>query len=219
VSVVEDLFDYEELRATELATMFVAQVARPVLVLGSSQSDDVLDPSKLASTTLRRRRGGGGLVLLRPSDLWVDWWLPAGEPRWSPDVRVSSIRAGAWWASALSERTTSRVVVHDGPLEGALAHRVVCFAGRGPGEVFIDGQKAVGLTQWRVRQGVLVSTVLRAEPTTDVLGYLREVPDGLRSVLDDEALGSLDVGDAEALVETLREVSSSAEPRRRRFAD
>ena len=55
----------------------------------------------------------------------------------------------------------------------------MCFAGRGPGEVFVDERKAVGVTQWRVREGVFVSTVLHAGPTTDVLRYPREVPDGL----------------------------------------
>ncbi len=219
MSVAEDLYDYDELRATEVAVMFVAQVTRPTLVLGSSQSEEVLDASKLASTTLRRRRGGGGLVLLRPDDLWVDWWMPAGDPRWSPDVRVSSVQAGTWWSSVLGARTTSRVAVHDGPVEGALAHRVVCFAGRGPGEVFVGDRKAVGLTQWRVREGILVSTVLHAESTTDVLTYLRTVPEGLRDALDHEALGSLDVGNVDGLVEALRDASQSAPPRRRRLAN
>jgi lipoate-protein ligase A len=216
---VHELYDYDELRGTRVAAMFVGQVTRPTLVLGSSQSDDVLDATKLASAALRRRRGGGGLVLLRPDDLWVDWWLPAGDRRWSSDVRVSSVRAGAWWAGVLSERTDARVTVHEGPLEGAPAHRVVCFAGRGPGEVFLDDRKAVGLTQWRVREGVLVSTVLRTGPTAGVLEYLRAAPSGLRAALDGEALGSRDAGDTETLVEALRTQSESPAPRHHRIDD
>ena len=35
---------------------------------------------------------------------------------------------------------------------------VVCFAGRGPGEVFVGRRKVVGLSQWRARQGALFSS-------------------------------------------------------------
>jgi hypothetical protein len=35
---------------------------------------------------------------------------------------------------------------------------LVCFAGRGPGEVFQSGRKLVGLTQWRSREGALFSS-------------------------------------------------------------
>jgi hypothetical protein len=95
--------------------------------------------------------------------------------------------------------------VHEGALEGEVEFRLVCFAGRGPGEVFVDERKTVGLTQWRVREGVFVSTVLHAGPTTDVLEYLREVPSGLDQALDHQTLGSLTLGDREDfLAEVLR---------------
>jgi lipoate-protein ligase A len=194
---VEDLYNYGELRLLEVATVFVAQVDRATLVLGGNQSADVLDPSLDSARSVRRRRGGGGLVLLRPEDLWIDWWIPQGDVRWSHDVRVSSIQVGAWWAHALRTRAPGDVRVHEGPLEGEVDFRLVCFAGRGPGEVFINERKTVGLTQWRVREGVFVSTVLHAGPTTDVLEYLREVPRGLDQALDHETLASLSLGDRE----------------------
>jgi lipoate-protein ligase A len=202
---VEDLYDYGELRQLEVATVFVAQVARATLVLGGNQSADVVDPSRDPTLKVRRRRGGGGLVLLRPEDLWIDWWIPHGDLRWSHDVRVSSVQVGAWWADALRTHTSGDVRVHEGALEGEVEFRLVCFAGRGPGEVFVDERKTVGLTQWRVREGVFVSTVLHAGPTTDVLEYLREVPSGLDQALDHQTLGSLTLGDREDfLAEVLR---------------
>lgn len=206
---VDDLYDYSVLRRLGEATMFVARVARPTLVLGGSQSPDVVDASKLGSTSLRRRRGGGGLVLLRPDDLWIDWWIPSSDPRWSFDVHVSSIQAGTWWASVLREFTSGVVSVHEGSLEGERTFRLVCFAGRGPGEVFIDDRKTVGLTQWRVREGVFLSTVLHAEETSDVIEYLAAVPEGLRTALDHEVLASLEHADRDTVVLRLRQISGS----------
>jgi lipoate---protein ligase len=200
---VEDLYDYDELRRLDVPTVFVAQVNSGTLVLGGNQSSDVVDVARAPTMALRRRRGGGGLVLLRPDDLWIDWWIPHGDPLWSPDVRVSSIQVGSWWADALRERTSDEVYVHDGALEGDPTYRVVCFAGRGPGEVFVNTRKAVGLTQWRVREGVFVSTVLHAGPTTDVLEYLRDAPAGLEDALDHHTLTSLSLGDRDSLAEQL----------------
>ena len=98
--------------------------------------------------------------------------------------------------------------MHEGPLEGDDAHRVVCFAGRGPGEVFVNDRKAVGVTQWRVREGVFVSTVLHAEPTADVLDYLKFVPAGLADALDHHALSTLESVDAASTLAQLRAVSA-----------
>ncbi|MHB8379600.1 MAG: hypothetical protein ACYDB2_06755 [Acidimicrobiales bacterium] len=204
---VDDLYDYRVLRRLEDATMFVAHASQPTLVLGGSQSSDVIDVTKLGPTLLRRRRGGGGLVLLRPDDLWIDWWIPQGDSRWSKDVHVSSIQAGTWWANVIRAVTSGTVTVHEGGLEGETAFRVVCFAGRGPGEVFVDGRKTVGLTQWRVREGVFLSTVLHAEATSDVLDYVAFVPEGLRDALDHGALSSLESADANLIVKNLRTVS------------
>ena len=209
--IADDLYDYVSIRRSDKATMFVfARTERPTLVLGGSQPVDVLDPVKSARTPVRRRRGGGGLVLLRPEDLWIDWWIPRDDERWNYDVHVSSVRVGQWWADALRERV-SGVQVHEGSLEGDHAHRVVCFAGRGPGEVFVDERKVVRVTQWRVREGVFVSTVVHAEPTTDVLEYLRVVPPGLGDALDHHALSTLASVDAASTLAQLRAVSAPSD--------
>jgi len=199
-----ELYDYDSLRSKREATMFVVRAERAMIVLGSAQSIEILDAPRVGETPLRRRRGGGGLVLVRPDDLWVDWWIPVDDPRWRSDVHASSRMVGQWWADVLKAVVRGAVTVHDGPIEGDRAHRLVCFAGRGPGEVFVDGIKAVGVTQWRVREGTFVSTIMHAHPSDVVLGYLKEVPEGLAPALEHQVLSSItDIG-AEVIVESLR---------------
>ncbi len=204
---VENLYDYDAVRQLRDATMFVAKVDSATLVLGSSQPIDVLELDRLDSIVLRRRRGGGGLVLLRPGDLWIDWWIPQGDERWSNDVHVSSIRSGKWWQSALNLFVNGAARVHNGSLEGDPALRVVCFAGRGPGEVFVDARKAVGLTQWRVREGIFVSTVIHGSPSNEIVDLLREPPPGILEALDHHVLLTLGVGEPEDLLQALIKVS------------
>jgi lipoate---protein ligase len=199
-----ELYDYDELRQEVQATMFVVHTSRPTLVLGSTQSTELLNWEQVGAVPVRRRRGGGGLVLLQPGDLWIDWWMPAGDPRWRSDVHASSGMVGQWWADVLRDVIDGVITVHDGPLEGDPAYRLVCFAGRGPGEVFVDDKKAVGLTQWRVREGIFVSTVMHAHASNDVLRFLRVVPDGLERALAHQVLSSFTGISRENLIASLR---------------
>ena len=116
-------------------------------MLGSTQAaPSVVD----GGPAVVRRRSGGGAVLVTADDpLWVDVDLPAGDPLWSNDAGRSFLWLGRAWAAALG----GGAEVHDGPFEPGRWGRAVCFAGRGPGEVFVDGAKAVGLAQRRTRGG------------------------------------------------------------------
>jgi len=202
-----ELYDYDAVRSEPEATIYAVRPDRATLVLGSAQSIDLLDEERVGDVALRRRRGGGGLVLLRPGDLWIDWWIPAADARWRRDVHASSRMAGQWWADVLRPMVHGAVTVHDGPLEGDPAHRLVCFAGRGPGEVFVDDRKAVGVTQWRVREGLFLSTVMHAHDSVDVLRYLKDVPAGLAEALGHQVLSSLVDASPEDLIEALRRSS------------
>jgi hypothetical protein len=111
---------------------------------------------------------------------------------------------GQSWADVLRAVVAGDVTVHEGALEGDAAHRLVCFAGRGPGEVFVDDKKVVGVTQWRVREGIFLSSVMPTHASSDVLDYLKGVPEGLDQVLEDLVLPSLTDADPASLTEALR---------------
>ena len=190
---VEELYDYDALRRLRSPTVFVVRTSKPTFVLGGSQSTSVINDQRRAEVALRRRRGGGGIVRLHPDDVWIDWWLPADDPRWSNDVHVTSHRVGEWWGEVLTERVTLPVHIHLGALEGEISWRVACFAGRGPGEVFVGERKVVGVTQWRVREGVFISSVLHAQPSSAIMEILATVPEGLDAALAHHTLESLDL--------------------------
>ena len=108
---------------------------------------------------LARRRGGGGAVYLGPGEqLWLDAWIPRDDPLWLLDVSAAAEWVGAWWTGALAGLGQQGFDVHHGrSLPGDLGD-LVCFAGRGPGEVFHRARKVVGLSQWRAREGALFSS-------------------------------------------------------------
>jgi lipoate-protein ligase A len=138
-------------------SVVVYEVARPVLVLGSSQRDDAVDWERVErrGAEVVRRRSGGSAVLVEPgAAVWVDVTIPPGDPLWDHDVGRAFHWLGASWAEALSG---AGVDCHwyDGPMQKTPWSAWVCFAGLGPGEVTAEGRKVVGLSQRRTREGVL----------------------------------------------------------------
>jgi hypothetical protein len=74
---------------------------------------------------------------------------------------------------------------------------LVCFAGRGPGEVFVGDRKLVGLSQWRSREGALFSSCayVRWDPRPMVELFNLDDPTrgGLADDLASAGIGLLDV--------------------------
>jgi lipoate---protein ligase len=136
--------------------VWVHRVDRPALVLGSAQRPEVADAAacEAAGVEVVRRRSGGGAVLLVPGEvLWVDVLVPAGDPLWDDDVGRAPGWLGDAWAAALGATgAPGPLAVHRGPMLRTPWSDLVCFAGRGPGEV-IDpaGAKVVGISQRRTR--------------------------------------------------------------------
>ena len=155
------LFDVERFRSEPLRAVVVQDVPGPTLVLGSTQDEGLVSAPALAAggVQLARRRSGGGAVMLVPGgQLWLDAWIPRDDPLWVTDVVEAAEWVGAWWVDALASCGLAGFVVHRGRSEPGPVGDVVCFAGRGPGEVFAGRRKVVGLSQWRARQGALFSS-------------------------------------------------------------
>lgn len=161
----------------------VNEVSHPALVLGSAQSDGVVDRDLLEARgiDLARRRSGGGAVLLVPGEhVWIDVVLPATDPLWSDDVAGSAWWLGERWAAAVHPEA---VVHRDGMRRRELA-RLVCFAGVGPGEVSVGGRKLVGISQRRTRSWARFQCVVhRRWNPTDTLALLAVRPDGLERAM------------------------------------
>ena len=139
-------------------------VDRPGLVLGSTQRLETADQrrAEAAGAEVLRRRSGGGAVLLYPGrQVWVDFFVPAADPLWSDDVAHAALWVGELWSAVVGSFVAEPVSVHSGRLVADRWGRLVCFAGAGPGEVFVGGLKVVGVSQRRSRDRARIQTTAR----------------------------------------------------------
>ncbi len=130
-------------------------ITSPALVLGSTQSADVVDQQacRRGGIEVVRRRSGGGAVLLLPGSVtWLDVIVPAGSPGWADDIHAPMVWLGRHIADVLGELVGERIIsVHEGPMVSSAWSSAVCFDGLGAGEVLLDGSKLVGISQRRTR--------------------------------------------------------------------
>ena len=158
-------FHRRELPGDRRRHVWLLDVDRPALVLGSAQPDDHVDRDAAlrAGIDVVRRRSGGGAVLLVPGQvLWVDVVIPPGDPLWDDDVGRAFHWLGDAWATALTELGVDAAAWH-GPMRRSPLSDRVCFAGLGPGEVTVDGRKVVGLSQRRGRAGARFQCAVLSE--------------------------------------------------------
>lgn len=156
----------------------VCDVETAGFVLGSTQPAGHVDPARAAAAGVevcRRRSGGGGVLVLPAALLWLDVFVPAGDPLWHDDVGRSFAWLGAALAAGVASATGAEVRVHAGGLETTAWSRWLCFAGLGPGEAWIAGtgepsgeppRKFLGLSQRRDRSGAWLRAMvlLRHDP-------------------------------------------------------
>lgn len=151
-------FHARSLVDTATAEVWVFEVERPALVLGSSQPGDSIDEAAVASGgyELVRRRSGGGAVLLEPGDVtWFDAVVPATRLR---ELGLGDDVAGAmrWFGHRVAEALAAvsiEAAVHDGPMVTTTWSSLICFDGLGPGELVVDTAKLVGISARRSRLG------------------------------------------------------------------
>ncbi len=145
-------------RQPEVPAIGVCTVRGPAVVLGSTQSERVVDAdrARAAGIEVARRRSGGGAVLVTPDDpVWIDVWVPTAHPLWRRDVAHAFDWLGDAWVDALASIGQTGLVAHrQGYLACTRWSGLVCFGGVGTGEVVTPaGRKVVGLAQRRNRAG------------------------------------------------------------------
>jgi len=186
-----DWFDVERYRRSARRLVVVRAAGLDALVLGSTQPRSLVDGvrAQAEGVAVVRRRSGGGAVRVVPGDpLWVDVWLPRGDPLWHDDVVDAARWVGEWWSSALRAAGARGLSVHAGPSVRGPWSAVACFAGLGPGEVEAEGRKVVGVSQWRSRQGALFQTcayrLVDPRPLVDLLDPRSAPPEGWEALAD-----------------------------------
>jgi len=203
------LFDVAPFRALTNRHAVIRKVSHPTLVLGSTQRVDTINTERAAQVGVEvvRRRGGGGAVLLRPDDhLWIEAWIPREDPLWDADVAVAAGWVGAWWSAALAARGAVQWVVHEGRAVPGKHGALVCFSGKGPGEVFTHDRKVMGVSQWRGKEGALFHTCAYTRwdprPLVELLNVAGSSRGGLVEDLAGAAIGlnDLELVDAELTV-------------------
>ncbi|MSV57111.1 MAG: hypothetical protein F2909_00735 [Actinobacteria bacterium] len=128
---------------------------QPAIILGSTQERSLINEKACLANKIEivKRRSGGGIVFLaEDSTIWIDVEIPREHSLWLKDVGDSSLWLGEVFKKELSELCDVKLELHRDALIKTAWSSLICFAGRGPGEVFSqDGRKVVGISQRRTR--------------------------------------------------------------------
>ncbi len=175
-------------------------VASPVLVLGRSARDPVIDEAALGrhGIPVAHRRSGGGPVLWDPGLLALDVVLPPGHPlalpdvtlayRWFGEAVAAGLRASGVAAAAVPLARARALAARSDP-DSVRAARA-CFGGVSPWEVLDPwDRKLAGLSQARRRTGTLLQCGILLAADTALLAEVLESDPGERALLA-RALGA-----------------------------
>lgn len=161
------------------------------VVLGSTTPEEMVDRAVAHQHGLElvRRRSGGGAVVVAPgAQVWLDLFLPAGDPLFDTDIARTALWLGERWAEAFQAlEVRGPIEVHHGGLAEGRFGRLACFSGLGPGEVTVAGAKVVGCSQRRDRFGAWLHSMAlldqRQVDLADVLNLDAGARAGLRMTL------------------------------------
>jgi lipoate-protein ligase A len=142
--------------------IWVVEVTRPALVLGSAQGRGRAEIDARVErlgfdVDVVVRRSGGGAVYLAPGDqVWIDVFVPTHDDRWDADIGRAVEWLGAVWSetvgTVVAPALRPEILAHEGAVLNSSLSAAVCFAGVGPGEVTVAGRKATGISQRRTRR-------------------------------------------------------------------
>ena len=130
----------------------------------------------------------GVSVQMEPDPSGIDEIRRAGEAYSAIDYRMED-RAGES-VTCLGVIGVGECVVHEGRAVPGPYGAVICFSGRGPGEVFRGEAKIMGLSQWRSREGALFQTCAYTHWEATPLVNLLDLDEGSRAAWSVELSGS-----------------------------
>lgn len=154
-------------------TLWWFECPSTAVVLGSTQSETILDSEacRRHGIEVARRRSGGGLVIVGPGRVaWLDVMIPRGHRLWDDDLSRSGIWLAQAWIRGLERLGVTDMSLHEGPLTRTAWSGLVCFDGRGPGEVFLHDSKLVGVSQRRTHDWARFQCALSLRWDPEILG-------------------------------------------------
>jgi lipoate---protein ligase len=150
------------------------------LVLGSTQNLSIVDSTecrKRGIEIVKRRSGGGAVLLSSETTVWIDVVLPATHELSVSDIGQAPLWLGKLFQQVLTDLGVADLTLHETAMEKTDWSTLICFAGRGPGEVFTnDGCKIVGISQRRTREWVRFQIVVSLAWRPEILLALLNVP-------------------------------------------
>jgi lipoate---protein ligase len=150
------------------------------LVLGSTQNLSIVDSTecrKRGIEIVKRRSGGGAVLLSSETTVWIDVVLPATHELSVSDIGQAPLWLGKLFQQVLTDLGVTDLTLHETAMEKSDWSTLICFAGRGPGEVFTsNGRKVVGISQRRTREWVRFQIVVSLAWRPEILLALLNVP-------------------------------------------
>jgi lipoate---protein ligase len=150
------------------------------LVLGSTQNLSIVDSTecrKRGIEIVKRRSGGGAVLLSSETTVWIDVVLPATHELSVSDIGQAPLWLGKLFQQVLTDLGVADLTLHETAMEKSDWSTLICFAGRGPGEVFTsNGRKVVGISQRRTREWVRFQIVVSLAWRPEILLALLNVP-------------------------------------------
>ncbi|MDH3301872.1 MAG: hypothetical protein OES24_15345 [Acidimicrobiia bacterium] len=194
-------FHDREPRADTGHEVWIHQVSRPAVILGSTQLPGGFDEDRGITDSgveVCRRRSGGGLVIVRPDDVWIDAVIPRHSPLHTDDVGRAFHWFGQVWLEALRSRLGGPgfddrdLRLAETPAGRRAADRpFFCFADVGHGEVLHRDHKVVGLSQRRTRNWTRLQSLLIAVwGPAEIDGLVTDALSGPSGSADPTTLGA-----------------------------
>ena len=150
------------------------------LVLGSTQDLSVVNSTeclKRGVEIVKRRSGGGAVLLSSETTVWIDVVLPATHELSVSDIGQAPLWLGKLFQQVLIDLGVADLTLHETAMEKTDWSTLICFAGRGPGEVFTsNGHKVVGISQRRTREWVRFQIVVSLAWRPEIFLALLNVP-------------------------------------------